>query len=369
MSDSEDKSSKTEEASEQKLRKALQEGQTWSSKEPGHAMAYLAILAVVALVAPATLPMATTQLSGVFDLGPQMQIETSADLGRILSQVAWAAATAVIPILLVMLVAGICAAVLSGPFVVSLKRIEPKISKINPASGLKKIFSVNNLVEFAKSLVKLLLIAFLMLMILRQVMDSLLPAGVLLPETLLNVVKSSAVQGLSWVLAIMIPVVVFDIFWKRRDFMNNQRQSKKEQKDEHKDSEGDPHIRARRQDIGRRRLRQNLKKSVPESTLVVMNPTHYAVALRYERGKDTAPVCVAKGADLIALNIKALALEHDVPVIESPPLARALHAVVEVDTAIPEEHWAAVAELVGYVLDLRRRIRRKLPEGSHHVSH
>lgn len=369
MSDSEDKSSKTEEASEQKLRKSLEQGQTWSTREPGHAMAYLAILTVITLVAPATLPLAVQRMAAIFDLGPQMQIETSADLGMVLSQMAWAAATAVLPALMVLLVAGICAAVLSGPFVVSLKRIEPKISKINPMSGFKKIFSVNNLVEFAKSLTKLVLIAVLMLMILRAAMEELLPAGVLLPETLLSFVASSALQGLAWIVAIMIPIVIFDIFWKRRDFLKNQRQSKKDQRDEHKDSEGDPQIRARRQEIGRRRLRQNLKKAVPEATLVVMNPTHYAVALRYERGKDHAPVCIAKGADLIALNIKALALEHEVPVIESPPLARALHAVVEVDSPIPEEHWAAVAELVGYVLDLRHRVRRKLPEGSHHLRH
>ena len=126
-------------------------------------------------------------------------------------------------------------------------------------------------------------------------------------------------------------------------------------------------IRARRAEIGRRRARQQIRKAVPEATLVVMNPTHYAVALRYERGRDTAPICVAKGADLLALRIRDLALEHEVPVLESPPLARALHAVVEVDQPIPEDHWAAAAELVGYVLDMRRRVRRKLPDGTRHI--
>lgn len=368
MSDTEDKSSKTEEASEQKLRKAREEGKTWSTREPGHALAYLGVLAMIAIVAPATLPGATADLASIFEIGPRFEIDNTADLSAALGRMISGTAKVILPALIVMLVASVCAVVLSGPLVVSAKRIEPKFSKLNPISGFKKVFSVNNLVEFAKSFLKLVLIAILMLFVLRGVMDELLPGSIMLPETLLPHIGAAAQSGLSWVLAIMIPIVIFDIFWKRRDFMSNQRQSKKEQKDEHKDSEGDPQFRARRQEIGRRRIRQNMKKAVPQATLVVMNPTHYAVALRYERGKDNAPVCVAKGTDLIALKIRALAIEHEITVIESPPLARALHAVVEVDTPIPEEHWAAVAELVGYVLDLRRRIRRKLPDGAHHYT-
>lgn len=364
MSDSEDKSSKTEEASERKLKKAREDGNTYSSREPGHLMAYLALMALVMLVLPATLPQGLRHLSAVLEAAGSISVETPQDLSRVLGVVAMASGTVLVPALMVMLVAALVSALMAGPLVVSLKRVQPKFSKMNPVGGLKRLLSVGNLVEFLKSVVKLSLVAMLFLMVLRDTMDHLLPGALLLPETLLGFIGAASGRGLAWVCALMIPIVVFDIFWKRREWLNKMRMSKKDLKDESKDTDGDPHIRAKRQEIRRNRLRQNLTRSVPTATLVVTNPTHYAVALRYERGLDAAPICVAKGADLIALKIRGLALDHEVPVLESPALARSLHAVVEVDDMIPEEHWAAVAELVGYVLDLRRRIKRKLPEGT-----
>lgn len=367
MSEDQDKSSQTEEASERKLQKAKTEGDTWSSREPGHALAYLALLAIIALALPATIPQAVGKASAIFQQAGQIALDSPEDLTRLLAVVIGAAALVLVPALMILMLGSLCAVVLSGPLVVALKRLQPKPSKLNPFSGLKRVFGPSALVDFAKNVVKLGLIAVLMMMVLRAAIDQLLPGGQMLPETQLGYIAAAAVRGLSWVLAIMIPIVVFDIFWKRHSWLKKQRMSKKDQKDEAKETEGDPLIRARRHEIGRRRARQQVRKAVPEATLVVMNPTHYAVALRYERGRDAAPVCVAKGADVMALKIRDIALEHEVPVLESPPLARALHAVAEVDQPIPEDHWAAAAELVGYVLDLRRRIKRKLPDGTLHI--
>lgn len=364
----EDKDSRTEEASEKKLAKARAEGDSWNSREAGHTMAYLSLLTVVALVAPLTLPAGVQRLALIFDLAPQMQVETAADLRSVMGGFAASIARVMLPALAVMLAGGLISVLLSGPFIVAAKRIQPKASKINPMHGLKRIYSLSNLIEFAKSLVKLLLIALLMMIVLRRAVDQMLPGAAMNPEGLLSYISGFAITGLAWVCAMMLPVLAFDIFWKRREWLKKQRMSKKDQRDEHKESEGDPLIRAKRQEIGRRRARQQLRKAVPEATLVVMNPTHYAVALRYERGVDAAPVCVAKGADVLALKIRDLALEHEVTVLESPPLARALHKVAEIDQPIPEDHWAAVAELVSYVLDLRRRVRRKLPEGTRQIS-
>jgi len=152
--------------------------------------------------------------------------------------------------------------------------------------------------------------------------------------------------------------------WKRYSHNKKQRMTIKEVRDEHKETEGDPHIAARRMQIRRERVRQRISQSVPAATLVVTNPTHYAVALRYVRGVDVAPVCVAKGTDLVAARIRRIAYDSDVPVIESAALARALHATTEIDQVIPEAHWQAVAGLVSFVLDLRGRVRRELPFGS-----
>jgi flagellar biosynthetic protein FlhB len=140
--------------------------------------------------------------------------------------------------------------------------------------------------------------------------------------------------------------------------------SVRDEKDEMKETEGDPHIKGKRQQIQREKSRQRMAQAVPRATVVLTNPTHYAVALRYEGGADDAPICVAKGADLMAAQIRRLAREADVPIIENKPLARALYDVAEIDREIPVEHWEAVAAIIGYVLDLGRNIRRAPPKGS-----
>jgi flagellar biosynthetic protein FlhB len=137
-----------------------------------------------------------------------------------------------------------------------------------------------------------------------------------------------------------------------------------EVRDEHKDSEGDPQIRAKREGLRRARAKRRLAAAVPRATVVLTNPTHYAVALKYEQGVDAAPVCLAKGTDLIAAQIRRIAREHDIPIVENKPLARALHDMTEVDAQIPVAHWQAVAEIIAFVIDLRRNVRRDPPRGS-----
>ncbi|MCB5410883.1 EscU/YscU/HrcU family type III secretion system export apparatus switch protein [Pseudogemmobacter faecipullorum] len=364
----EDKDSKTEEASERKLSKARAEGDSWTSREAGHTLGFLALFVIVALVLPAMLPGAMVSNALLFDLAPMMQIERVQDLRAVMAGFATGVAKILLPVFGVLLAGALISILMSGPFTVSAKRLQPKASKLNPMQGIRRIYSVSNLIEFLKSLVKLVLIAVLLMIALKQAISAILPGAVLLPEQLPGLIGATAFTGLGWVVAMMLPILAFDIFRKRREWLKKQRMSKKEQRDESKDSDGDPHIRARRQQIRQSRLRQRIRDTVPKATLVVMNPTHYAVALRYERGVDPAPVCVALGMDLMALKIRDLALEHEVTVLESPPLARALHAVCEIDRPIPEDHWAAVAELVGYVLDLRRRQRRRLPEGTQHIT-
>jgi len=141
--------------------------------------------------------------------------------------------------------------------------------------------------------------------------------------------------------------------------MKRNRMSKQEVKEEHRQNEGDPAIKAKVRQIRIERSRKRMMASVPTATVVIMNPTHYAVALKYESGKTEAPICVAKGIDALALRIRAVAEENDVPVVENPPLARALHAAVEVDQAVPAEHYKAVAQVIGYVMRLNGQLARR----------
>jgi flagellar biosynthesis protein FlhB len=144
-----------------------------------------------------------------------------------------------------------------------------------------------------------------------------------------------------------------------RRFMQRNRMSRQEIKEEFRQNEGDPAIKARVRQIRQERSRKRMMAAVPEATVVITNPTHYAIALKYESGKTAAPVCVAKGVDQLALRIRAVAEEHAIPVIENPPLARALHASVEVDDAIPPEHYKAVAQVIGYVMRLNGTLVRR----------
>ncbi len=140
--------------------------------------------------------------------------------------------------------------------------------------------------------------------------------------------------------------------------MKRNRMSKQEVKDEYRQNEGDPHIKGKIRQIRQERAKSRMMAKVPTATVVLMNPTHYAVALQYESGKMAAPICVAKGVDALALRIRAVAEDNDVPVVENPPLARALHASVEIDEAVPPEHYKAVAQVIGYVLKLQGKIPR-----------
>jgi flagellar biosynthetic protein FlhB len=165
-----------------------------------------------------------------------------------------------------------------------------------------------------------------------------------------------ALKMLGFVVVIMAFVAAADFFFQYRQWYEKQKMSLREIKEEFKQSDGDPMIKARIRRIRETRMRKRMMAAVPDASVVIMNPTHYAVALKYERG-DNAPVCVAKGVDAVALKIREVAEAHDVPVVENPPLARALHASVEIDQEIPTEHYKAVAEVIGYVMRLRRGFR------------
>jgi flagellar biosynthetic protein FlhB len=157
------------------------------------------------------------------------------------------------------------------------------------------------------------------------------------------------------VLVIYAFLALGDALYQRFAWHRRQRMTRRELKEEYKQQEGDPEFKARRKQVAFARVKKRMMAAVPQATVIVTNPTHYAVALRYESGMQ-APVCVAKGVDALALRIRAVATEHDVPIVENPPLARALHATVQIDEEIPVEHYKAVAELIGYVMTLRRRV-------------
>jgi flagellar biosynthesis protein FlhB len=239
----------------------------------------------------------------------------------------------------------------------SAQPLKPQLSKISPLAGLKRLFSSQALANFVKGLIKLAVIGAVMVALLwpqRHRLEGLVQTDIL---GTLSLTRSLALELLGAVVAILAFVAAADYLFQYRQWYERQKMSLREMKEEFKQSEGDPMIKGKIRQLRQSRMRKRMVAAVPKASVVITNPTHYAVALQYERGME-APVCVAKGVDALALKIREVAGEHSVPVVENPPLARALHAAVEVDQEIPAEHYKAVAEVIGYVMKLRRAAGR-----------
>jgi flagellar biosynthetic protein FlhB len=235
----------------------------------------------------------------------------------------------------------------------SAESLKPKFSKVSPAAGAKRIFGKQAAANFAKGIFKLVALGAVMAAILwpeRHRLESMMHFD---PAMLLGVITGLTKQLLGAVVAMLAVVAIADYFFQYRQWYERQKMSLKEMKEEFKQSEGDPHIKGRIRQLRHARMKKRMMAAVPKASVIITNPTHYSVALSYERGM-AAPICVAKGADLIALKIREIAGKHDIPIVENVPLARALYATVEIDEEIPVEHYHAVAEIIGYVMGLKR---------------
>jgi flagellar biosynthesis protein FlhB len=261
-----------------------------------------------------------------------------------------------IPFLLLAL-AAVVGNIIQHRLVWSAESLKPKLNKISPGAGLKRLFSKQALANFAKGLAKLALLSAVMIAILwpeRHRLDTLVTLD---PAAILPLTKSLALSVLGSVVAILAFIAAADYLFQYRQWFERQKMSLRELKDEFKQTEGDPMVKGRLRQLRIARMRKRMMAEVPKASVVITNPTHYAVALQYERGMN-APVCLAKGMDAVALKIREIAKQHNIPIVENPPLARALHATVELDREIPTEHYQAVAEVIGYVMRLRRAISR-----------
>src|SRR5712672_86134 len=257
--------------------------------------------------------------------------------------------------LLMLALAAIAGNMVQHRLVWSGESLKPKLSKISPAAGAKRIFGKQAAANFAKGIFKLVALGAVMTAILwpeRLRMESLVRYD---PAALLGVTSSLTIHLLGAVVAMLAVVAIGDYLFQYRQWFEKQKMSLQEMKEEFKQSEGDPHVKGKIKQLRQARMRKRMMAAVPKASVIITNPTHYSVALSYERGMS-APVCVAKGVDNIAFKIREIAKAHDVPIVENVPLARALYATVEIDQEIPVEHYHAVAEIIGYVMGLKRNL-------------
>ena len=254
---------------------------------------------------------------------------------------------------LMLMIAAIAGNLLQHRPVWSGELLKPSLSKISPASGAKRIFGKQAAANFAKGIFKLVALGTVMMAILWPERDRLAAMMQFDPQTILGIIFTLTLRLLGAVVAMLAVVAIADYFFQYRQWYERQKMSLQEMKQEFKQAEGDPHVKGRIRQLRHARMKKRMMTAVPNASVIITNPTHYAIALSYERGMS-APVCVAKGVDLIALKIREIARAHDIPIVENVPLARALHATVEIDDEIPVEHYHAVAEVIGYVMGLKR---------------
>jgi flagellar biosynthetic protein FlhB len=255
--------------------------------------------------------------------------------------------------LLMLMIAAIAGNMIQHRLVWSGESLKPKFSKVSPGAGFKRVFGKQAVANFTKGVFKLIALGAVMMAVLwpeRHRLESFLRLD---PSAILGVTTSLTLHLMGAVVAMLAAVAIADYFFQYRQWYERQKMSLQEIKDEFKQAEGDPHIKGRIRQLRVARMKRRMMAAVPKASVIITNPTHYSVALSYDRGMS-APVCIAKGVDNIALKIREIARKHDIPIVENVPLARALHATVEIDEEIPVEHYHAVAEIIGYVMGLKR---------------
>jgi flagellar biosynthesis protein FlhB len=345
---------KTEEPTQKRLDDALKRGDVVKSQEVNTWFVIAGGTLVLMALSGAMGKDLTATMRGLIANAHDISVNGPA-LPRLFQKIGTEIVAAVAVPFLVLILAAFAGNIIQHRLVWSFEVLLPKLSKISPAAGLKRIFSKQSVANLGKGLIKLGLIGSVLTALMwpeRGRLEALTRSDL---STILPLCLSLTLKLLGAVVAMLAVVAAADYLFQYRQWYDRQKMSLRELKEEFKQTEGDPAIKGKMKQVRQVRMRRRMIAAVPKAAVVITNPTHYAVALEYERGMD-APVCVAKGVDALALKIREVAGNHSVPIVENPPLARALHATVEVDQQIPPEHYKAVAEVIGYVMRLRRMV-------------
>jgi flagellar biosynthetic protein FlhB len=342
----EDKDSKTEDPTAKKMGEAAEKGNVPSSREATMFASMLAVFIYIVFFLPDRMARMGEVLRDLFEKPDQWSLETGPDAISLFVRIGWEIGNLLLPAFVLFFAFGISSSIAQNLPTPVLERIRPQFSRISPMKGWGRIVSVPGLVEFGKSLMKIVVVGIIMFFVLKSEFFTSIDSMYSDPQTLLVRFASIIKKILVVVLMATAVVAIIDLFWSRKHWFDQLKMTKQEVKDEFKQAQGDPIVKSRQRSIARDRARQRMMKNVSRATLVIANPTHFAVALRYVREENDAPVVVAKGQDLIALRIRELAEENNIPIFEDPPLARSMFAQVSVDSVIPSVFYKAVAELI-----------------------
>lgn len=352
MAEEKDESQKTEEPTGKRITDAREKGDVANSKEVSNFLMIGAGTLVFALWLPAVTDDFERLLGSYFVNAHQIRVEGPV-LPLLTAQTMRGVGALLLLPFLVFIAAALATGLVQNGLVFTFEKLKPDLSKLSLIKGMKRLFSLQTVAEFIKGLAKLTIVAAIALALAWPLSEKLQLVPLVSPEASLSLLHTSLVRILIGVLAAIALMAVADFIYQRFEHLKKLRMTKEEVKDEMKQTEGDPHIKARLRQIRNERSRQRMMAAVPNADVVVTNPTHFAVALSYDREGMGAPRLVAKGVDAVAHRIRDTAEENDVPVVENPPLARALYAGVDIDQEIKPEHYQVVAEIIAYVYRLK----------------
>lgn len=355
MADTPDQDSKTEEASQRKIEQSIEKGNVPFSREAPAFATLVAILAIAVFLLQEQGQKLNSALERFIENPAGWSLENNSDAARLFEAVAWDTTYFVLPMISVLMIAGLIASAVQNPPQFVLHRIKPDASRLSIGKGFKRVFGQQGHVEFLKALFKFAIVGAVTTLTFMAERHRILNAMLVQPGDFPALLLDIGIRLLAAACVGTIALMAADVVWSRVSWRRELRMTRQEVKDEHKQTDGDPLVKARQKSLARDRQRKRMMSAVPRATVVIANPTHYAVALFYEREKGGAPVVLAKGRDLIALRIRAIAEENGVPVIEDKPLARALCESVEVDRMIPAEFYQAVAQIIYFVQSQKSR--------------
>lgn len=354
----EDDGQKTHEPSQKRLDDARKRGETVRSTEATAAAAYagllLGALAFGAAMVDALAESGIVLLDQADRLAPLLVAEETALTGGLMARVALAIA----PLLLLPAAAVLLALLGQRAVVFAPEKLMPKASRLSILGNAKQKFGRSGLFDFVRNLIKVGLIGVMLVQFVTARLPQILAAARLSPGAVAQLLMELITAFLVLVLTLTVVMATIDYLWQRFEFMRRHRMTRKELTDEIKDSEGDPHVKHERRARGQEIAMNQMIADVPKADVVIVNPTHYAVALKWARGDAGAPICLAKGVDVVAARIREAAREAQVPIHSDPPTARALHATVEIGAQIRPEHYRAVAAAIRFAEKMRRRAGR-----------
>jgi len=349
MSEDQDRDSKTQDASEKKVKDTIEKGNVPVSREVPVLLSLVSILLVCSLMLSGSAAGVEEMLGALLAQAGTHRLETQLDVAELLMPVALQSLMLIFPMLLVLMAGGIISSLVQNPFQITFERIEPKASRLSISSGWKRIFGARGAVDFVKSLFKFASISLILYIIVKSEMPAAISVMIKPPQLMPAIILEITIKLVSAVAVTALVLAVVDTVWSRIAWRRDLRMSHQEVKEEHKQAEGNPLVKMRAKTLARQRSSRRMMAAVPRATMIIANPTHYAVALRYVRSEGGAPIVLAKGQDNVALKIRAIAEEHGISIVENKPLARAMYEKVEINATIPQEFFKAVAELIHFL--------------------